>query len=156
MTAIATPAIRHESAETIAIEEWRPSAAARALEQRRAAFMALNREVQKLLPRLAVTSVLGDQPLTIYDAIYPAMPTIGGYWTVAARRFGWISHAITSYTVSLAFDDEQRPAHFVIDGARSVTTADASPAALAAGIAAARTSGPLRTAAQHAFQGFAL
>lgn len=156
MTAIATPASSHETAETIAIEEWRPSAAARALDQRRAAFMALNRAVQRLLPRLALTSVLGDQPLTIYEAIYPATPAIGGYWTVAVRRFGPFSHAIASYTVSLAFDDEQRPAHFVIEGARSVTTADASPAALVAGIAAARAAGPLRTAALHAFQGFAL
>lgn len=125
------------------------------VERRRAAFAALGSAVRPLLARLGGVP-FSAQELTVYDAVYPATPEIGGFWTIAQRAFGLLSHQIASYTVALAFDEQDRPLCFVISGAIAVRSEDASPAALAAAIDQARSAGPLRTAARHAFTGFAV
>ncbi|GEM_PF-1256133 len=125
------------------------------VERRRAAFAALGSAVRPLLARLGGVPFTA-QELTVYDAIFAATPEIGGFWTVANRTFGMFSHQVTSYTVALAFDEQDRPRCFVINGAIVVKTEDASPGALERGIEQARQAGPLRTAARHAFPGCAL
>ncbi|HEY7295612.1 MAG TPA: hypothetical protein VH916_11255 [Dehalococcoidia bacterium] len=125
------------------------------VERRRAAFAALGSAVRPLLARLGGVP-FSAQELTVYDTIFAATPEIGGFWTLANGAFGLLSHQITSYTVALIFDEEDRPRCFVINGAIAVKTEDASPAALERGIEQARQAGPLRTAARHAFAGFAL
>jgi len=125
------------------------------VERRRAAFAALGSAVRPLLARLGGVP-FSAQELTIYDAIFAATPEIGGYWTIANRAIGLLSHQIASYAVALAFDEQDRPRCFVISGATVVESEDTSPAALAAAIVAAQQAGPLRTAARHAFPGFAL
>ena len=125
------------------------------VERRRAAFAALGGAVRPLLARLGGVPFTAQQ-LTIYDAIYAATPEIGGFWTIANRVVGLLSHQIASYTVALAFDEQDRPRCFIISGAIVVKSEDASPAALSAAIEQARQAGPLRTAARHAFTGFAL
>ncbi|HLZ68932.1 MAG TPA: hypothetical protein VKV26_03380 [Dehalococcoidia bacterium] len=151
---IATGAGRSE-AGIAELHPPRPLAQQERIERRRAAFAALGGAVRPLLARLGGVP-FSTQELTVYDAIYAATPEIGGFWTLANRRFGLLSHQIASYSVALAFDEQDRPRCFVIDAAITVKTEDASPAALAAGIEQARRAGPLRTAARHAFPGFAL
>ncbi|HZQ36038.1 MAG TPA: hypothetical protein VFD32_08910, partial [Dehalococcoidia bacterium] len=125
------------------------------VERRRAAFATLGSAVRPLLTRLGGVPFTA-QELTVYDAIYAATPEIGGFWTIANRVFGLLGHQIASYTVSLAFDEQDRPRCFVISGAIVVKSEDASPAALDAAIEQARRAGPLRTAARHALTGFGL
>lgn len=126
-----------------------------AVEARRIAMRALQPMVQRLLPRLGVISF---QPAfaTVYDAVYAATPAIGGHWAVAARSLGLFSHTIASYSVALAFDDENLPGYFIVSGQREFVTAGVDEAALAQALDEARLAGPLRTSAPHTFLGFGL
>ncbi|MHB8575515.1 MAG: hypothetical protein ACYDCQ_09300 [Dehalococcoidia bacterium] len=145
--------------EAIAVQELRlpPNfAAPRIVEQRRRACSDLDAMVRRGLPRVAPGMFAAVQPPTIYDAVYPATPEIGGHWSIASTWMGLFTHTISSYTVALAFDDEQRPHHFIVSGAREISTPDASEASLTAALAASRAYGPLRTSAMHVFPGFAL
>jgi hypothetical protein len=123
---------------------------------RRTAVETLDLMVRRLLSRLAADIFTQVQPPTIYDAIYPATPEVGGFWTVAARWVGLFTHTISTYTVSLAFDDHNHPDHFIVTGAREMRTAGVSEAALAQAVDSVRRTGPLTTMAPHAFAGFAL
>lgn len=125
------------------------------VERRRAAFMSLGAAVRPLLARLGGVPFTA-QELTVYDAIFAATPEIGGFWTIAKRVIGPLSHQVASYTVALAFDEYERPRCFIVSGAIVVKSEGASPATLAVAIEQARRAGPLRTAARHACTGFAL
>ncbi len=95
-------------------------------------------------------------PPTVYDALYPATPEIGGHWTASRSAFDLFTHTIWSYAVSLAFDDEGQPLRFIVDGASTIESDGIDEAALARALAHAALSGPLRTTAPHAFTGFGL
>jgi hypothetical protein len=82
--------------------------------------------------------------LTAYDEVYRRTGA-GGHWTVSSRWIGPLTHTIAGYTIALHFDDEDRVSHFVISGAQTVVTPDATPEALADGLAAAARGGPLIT-----------
>jgi hypothetical protein len=146
---------RHESAgPTVAVQEWPAPVTLlkpRRVEARRSAMESLDPTVRRHLARLvgAVTPAIVD--VTVYDAIFPAIPDIGGHWTVAFRRFGLFMHTIDSYTVSMAFDESDCPHHFVVAGATEETTLDATEASLSAAIARVAGTGPLRTASPHVF-----
>jgi hypothetical protein len=82
--------------------------------------------------------------LTAYDEVY-RRTTAGGHWTVASHWTGLLTHAVATFTVALHFDAEDRADHFVIAGARTVATPDATPEALARGLEAVAAGGPLIT-----------
>ncbi len=123
---------------------------------RRVTFETLDPMVRRLLICLAANLFAQVQPPTIYDAIYPATPEVGGFWTVSARWIGLLTHSVSTYTISLAFDRHNNPDHFIVTGAREQRTVDTSEDALAGAIADVRRTGPLTTMAPHAFAGFAL
>ena len=121
------------------------------VDRRRAALLALNPMVQR-----ALTSVAGGLPaptidLTIYDAVYPANPQAGGHWTAASLMLGLWSHTIASYTVTLLFDDNDRPLRFLVHAATEVAASDASEAALRDALERARPRGPFRSFSPHVF-----
>jgi len=117
---------------------------------RRAAALALDPLVQRLLPPLAPWPLLLPPALTLYDQIWPATPDVVACWTLTARVFGPVTHSIWSYAVTLYCDARDQPHHFVVSGATTAVTADVSAPALAAAIAAVRRGGPLRTTAPNA------
>jgi len=119
--------------------------------RRRAALTALDPLVRRQIPGLWPAPALAQVDLTIYDLIFPAAVDTGGHWTATVAFFGVFAHAVLSYTVALVFDEADQPHHFAISGARTITTADTSAAALAAGIAAAAAAGPLLTGAWNAY-----
>ena len=129
-----TPGIADEA---IAVEELRlpmQLSQPRAVEQRRAAFARLDAMVRRQLVRAAPGMFPVVQPATIYDAVYTATPEIGGHWSVASTAMALFMHSISSYTVALAFDEEQQPDHFVVSGAREFVSDGVSEAALAAAL----------------------
>lgn len=69
---------------------------------------------------------------------------------------GVFTHVVWSYTVTLLFDEQQRPDRFVVHGARDVASEGVSAAALAAAIERAVAAGPLWTASTHVFPSLAL
>ncbi|HLZ68778.1 MAG TPA: hypothetical protein VKV26_02600 [Dehalococcoidia bacterium] len=122
---------------------------------RRQAALALDPTVRALLPRLSARLLVMQPSLTIYDTIWPATPEAGACWTLTARIFGPVMHIVCSYAVTLCFDAEDRPHHFIVSGATLAVSEDASGPALARAIAAARRAGPLCTASPNV-QPFAL
>ena len=114
---------------------------------RREALVALDSFVRPLLSRhlrmpLAPTPPLVE--LTIYDEVL-RRTSAGGHWTVTNRWVGFVGHTIGQYTVTLHFDEQDRPSCFVINGAREVRTADATPESLVRGLQQATRNGPLVT-----------
>src|SRR2546428_514403 len=81
--------------------------------------------VRPLLTRLLSFPGVAVLPLTVYDAVYPATPELGGHWTVSAVWVGPFAHTTWTYTVAVAFDAAGEPDHFVITGAREIVTRDA-------------------------------
>ena len=149
---------RYPATDSIAVDELRlPASLAQisAVAARTAGMRTFDTMVRRLLPRLELTA-FGPARATIYDAVHHASPEVGGHWTLASRSIGPLDHSISSYSVALAFDDENLPDHFVITGAREVVTTDARETSLATALDQARDAGPLRTGAPHAFLGFAL
>ena len=94
--------------------------------------------------------------LTIYDRVYRAMPAAGGHWTVTLRRPGFFTHAIATYTVTLEFDNDQRPARFQVTGAKDVVSDDATLEALDRALVRAAAAGPQITTAPSFVPGFSL
>jgi hypothetical protein len=125
------------------------------VDARRRSLEALDGTVRRSMRPLAAGLFAVASAVTIYDAVYPSTPEVGGFWTVASRWMGLITHSITSYTVSLEFDGQNRPDRFIVSGAREVRTSDASPEALERAVDEVRRAGPLTTVAPHAFTGFA-
>src|SRR5579871_2444396 len=82
-----------------------------AAELRREAMRSLDPMVRRLLARAGGAMPMQVAPVTIYDAVYPAIPELGGHWTATSTWMGFLMHTIASYTVALAFDREQRPSH---------------------------------------------
>jgi hypothetical protein len=82
--------------------------------------------------------------LTVYDEVF-RRSAAGGHWTLTSRWTGLLTHTVAGYTVALHFDAGDRPSHFVISGARETVTEDATPEALARGLTAAASAGPLVT-----------
>jgi hypothetical protein len=113
--------------------------------RRRTAALALDPHVRALLPRLSPWPLVMQPSLTLYDAIWPATPETGACWTLTARLFGPLTHSIWSYAVTLCFDSQDRPHHFVVSGATTAVTENVCQSALAAAIAAVRRGGPLHT-----------
>jgi hypothetical protein len=114
---------------------------------RREALTALDSFVPALLQdklRLPFTFARPTVELTIYDAVY-RRTQVGGHWTLAGRWTGLLSHTVASYTVALHFEEDDRASHFVISGAQTVVTRDATPESLARGLDAAARGGPLIT-----------
>jgi len=146
-------------ADSVAVTEAR-LASSRSTElsvaRRREAMLALDPLVQRRLPRLGNGFLLSLRSLTIYDAIYPASPAVGGHWTRASRWVGMFTHTIASYTVALAFDAADNPDHFIVSGAAETISAGVSEAALTAALDRARATGPLRTTSPHIFAGLPL
>lgn len=118
---------------------------------RRAAALALDPLVQRLLPQLAPWPLLVQPALTLYDRIWPATPDVVACWTLSARVFGPVTHSIWSSAVTLVVDARDRPHHFVVSGATTAVTDDVSEAALAAAIAVVRRGRPLHTSSPNAF-----
>ncbi len=146
------------TSSAIAIDELLLPAALREpaiVDLRRVTLERLDVAVRQAIRPLSASLFVIAPAVTIYDAIYPATPEIGGFWTVASRWMGPISHSIASFTVSLAFDSQNRPDHFIVSGAREVRTLDASSESLARAVNEVRRAGPLTTSAPHAFTGFA-
>src|SRR5215208_5343889 len=114
---------------------------------RREALTALGSFVPSLLQdklRLPFTFARPTVALTAYDEVYRRSQA-GGHWTLAGRWTGLLSHTVASYTVALHFDEQDRASHFVISGAQTVVTRDATPESLARGLDAAARGGPLIT-----------
>jgi hypothetical protein len=142
-----------------AVEEWYvPSALATRdrLCARKNALETLNPMVRRVVGLVLGPTPSGSIDLTIYEAIYQAAPEIGGHWTVSSLGIGLFIHTLSSYAISLAFDAEDRPSHFVVNG-RSVTrTPDTSETALIQALELAGRTGPERTTVPHLFRGVAL
>ena len=125
---------------------------------RRAALTALDSFVRPLLAehlRLPFSLVPPTVELTIYDEVY-RRTSAGGHWTLSTRWTGLLTHTISGYTVTLHFDAEDRPSRFLISGARDIWTDDATPEALARGLAEAARGGPLVTWAPNLPPGISL
>jgi hypothetical protein len=121
------------------------------VDRRRAAMLALDQRVRR-----ALATVSGGLPaptidMTIYDAVYPGTPNAGGHWTAAALTMSLWRHTVSSYTVTLLFDDDDRPSRFVVDAASKVVSTDTSEAALRDALETARARGPLQTSSSHLF-----
>ena len=112
---------------------------------RQRTMQALDGEVQTVLRRHLATGLITAMPrmieMTPYDAVYLAAPAVGGHWTVAGRRRSFFGVQVESYTITLEFDEEQRPARFRVCGAAEVLSTDATPEALDAALTAARRTG---------------
>ena len=114
---------------------------------RREALTALDSFVRPLAAEqlsLPFTFARPSIELTVYDEAY-RRTRAGGHWTVSSRWIGLLTHTIAGYTIALHFDDDERASHFVISGAQTVVTRDATPEALAQGLAAVARGGPLIT-----------
>jgi hypothetical protein len=109
-------------------------------------MQALDGPVQALLRRQLATGLISAVPrmveLTAYDAVYLAAPAVGGHWTVAGRRRSFFGVQVESYTITLEFDEEQRPVRFRVCGASEVLSTNATTEALDTALTAARRSGP--------------
>jgi hypothetical protein len=119
----------------------------RRIATRRAALLAVDSFVSPLIETKLRLPMLFGQPaveLTVYDQVYRRSPA-GGHWTLSSRWMDLIGHTIASYTVTLHFDEQDRPARFVVEGVRRVETADASPEALGRAMEDASRGGPLMT-----------
>lgn len=140
MTATYEPAITlTENAPSISETRGRRIAA------RREALTALDSFVRPLLAdtlRMPLAPARPTVDLTVYGDIYRRSGA-GGHWDVTSRWLGLIGHTIASYAVSLRFDAQDRPSHFVISGAREFHTVDATPEALSDGLDRAAAAGPL-------------
>ncbi len=151
MTSLNLPAIdRYNTVETWPLPA--SLADAERVGRRREALLSFDAPVRRQLQR--AVSALGAYTveLTIYEAIYAASPEVGGHWTAASAFFGLFSHSVRTLTVSLLFDEQDRPQRFLVSGARSVTSTDTSEAALAAALDEVVVAGPSLTAAPHVFQ----
>lgn len=132
------------------------------LAARREALTALDAIVRPLLRRRLVDSGLLSSPLppvidlTIYDAVYPATPAVGGHWTVAVRRPLFLLHQVDTFTVTLEFDASDRPARYRLSGATEVASEDATVEALDRALDRVLASGPQRTWAPSFVPGFSL
>ena len=114
---------------------------------RREALRAIDSFVRPLLAeklRLPLTFARPTVDLTIYDEVFPRT-NAGGHWSVSSRWIGLLTHTIAGYTVALHFDAEDRASHFVLSGATTVVTPDATPESLARGLDAVARGGPLIT-----------
>jgi len=134
---------------------WQPQRE-QAIERRRAAALALDPMVRGALATLLPPFPPATIDLTLYDDIYPANPHAGAHWTSAALTLGLFAHAVASYSVTLVFDDEDRPAYFLVEGARSIASVDASEAALREALERVRAAGPLSTVSTHVFPSLGL
>ena len=105
--------------------------------------------------RLPFTFARPSVELTIYEEAY-RRTRAGGHWTLSSRWIGLLTHTIAGYTIALHFDEEERASHFVISGAQTVVTRDATPEALATGLEAAARGGPLITWAPNLPPGISL
>ena len=142
----------------LTIEAWTAPAALRSeprVAARAAALRELDPMVRRQIGRIGSALPLSVES-TVYDALFPATPAIGGHWTATSVWMGLLTHAIATYSVALAFDADDRPHHFEVTGARAVVTPDTSEAALQAALRTVADAGPLRTAAPHAFTRAAL
>lgn len=126
------------------------------IDQRRSAIEAIDPMVRRLLSRVGTPMPVLVAPVTVYEAVHPGSPETGGHWTASATLMGFLTHTIWSYAVTIEFDQQQKPARFVVSGAGTVYSDDATEGALSAALARAAVRGPLRTTAPHAFPGFAL
>jgi hypothetical protein len=107
----------------------------------------VRRALAAAIPGLAATTV----DVTLYDGVYPAYPEAGAHWTAASLLLGMLTHAVWSYTVTLLFDELDRPQRFAVQAAHNVITDDVSEKALREAIERARLHGPLRTYATNFF-----
>jgi hypothetical protein len=126
------------------------------LARRRREIGRLDPMVRRQLTQLGGMTPIRVAPPTVYDALYPATPEIGGHWDASWSVVHFFTHAIWSYAVSLAFDEHGQPLRFVVEGASTIESDGLDEAALARALEQAALSGPLRTTAPHAFTGFGL
>jgi len=127
-----------------------------AITQRHAAALALDPMVRRALAALLPPFPPATIDLTLYDDVYPANPRAGAHWTAAALTLGLFAHAVASYTVTLMFDDDEQPAYFLVEGARSIASTDTSETALREALERVRAAGPLSTASMHVFPSLGL
>src|SRR5579883_2276585 len=148
------------SIERISLDVWRsvetwplPASLANQerLTARRAALQGLDAVVRRQLQGAGTPFVPRTVELTVYDAIYAGSPEVGGHWTAATAWFGLLSHAVSSVSVALVFDEQDRPRRFQVNGARSVASTDVSESALATALAEALSAGPATVIAPHVF-----
>ena len=129
---------------------------------RREALTALDSIVRPLLRRRLLTgpAMASFLPpvvdLTVYDAVYRATAAVGGHWTVAVRRPLLLAHQVASFTVTLEFDDEQRPSRYLVRGASEVVSDDATVEALDRALSRAAAAGPQTTWAPSFVPGISL
>ena len=126
------------------------------VDRRRDAMLALNPMVQRVLALVSGGLPAPTIDVTIYDAVYPANPAAGGHWTVASLLMWMWSHSVASYTVTLLFDDDDRPLRFVVHAASEITSSDTSEAALREALESARPRGPLQSFSPHLFTNIGL
>jgi len=144
---------------TIAREAARRTASLdrqQALALRREALLTLDRAVRTLIERRLPVARYGTPVAldhTVYDQLYPAL---GGHWTIAYRRPLGLMHTISSLTIALEFDREQRPVAFRVAGAIAVKSRDASLESLDAALGTVLSAGLLTTSAPSFMPGFAL
>lgn len=122
------------------------------LASRRAALLALDGMVRGQLQRAGTPFAGRTVELTVYDAIYAGSPEVGGHWTVASAWFGLFAHSVSTLSVALTFDEQDRPQRFLVSGRRSIMSADTSEAALASALSEALAAGPAISLAPHLFQ----
>ena len=102
---------RYPATDSIAVDELRlPASLAQisAIAARTTGMRTFDTMVRRLLPRLELTA-FGPAQATIYDAVHRASPEVGGHWTLASRSIGPFDHIVASYSIALAFDDENLP-----------------------------------------------
>lgn len=141
-----------------------PARSAGKVALRREALRALDESVRTLMHRRLLEGGMGRtaafaspvMELTIYDYVYAATPVVGGHWNLAVRRPQILRHQIDSYTVTLEFDEQQRPARFQVTGAKDVVSDDATLEALDRALVRAAAAGPQRTSAPSFMPGISL
>jgi hypothetical protein len=117
------------------------------LAARRETLTAIDSFVRPMIAerlRMSPAAATSSIDLTVYDEVF-RRSSAGGHWSVTSRMFGFLSHRIGTYAVTLHFDGRDRPTHFVISGERDVTTESATPESLSQGLEQALRSGPLVT-----------
>jgi hypothetical protein len=126
------------------------------VEARRRAFRELDPMVRRHLAAFGPAFSLTWPVLTVYDAVYPATPAIGGHWTLSNLRYGPFFHGIDTCSVALEFDDANRPDHFIVSGSKETVTPDVREASLESALAELRAAGPSHRFAPHVFAGLRL
>jgi hypothetical protein len=124
-----------------------------AVEARRRAFCELEPMVCRHLAAFAPAFSLPRPVLTVYDAVYPATPSIGAHWTLSRLLLGTFFHGVDTCSIAVAFDEANRPDHFVVSGSMEIVTPDVREASLESALAVLRASGPAHAFAPHVFAG---